>query len=79
MNTHLDEYFVDLSNLRGFASTYMLLRDLNSHRANTNHLPLVSHYPHVLQVDLDFLTLDSSLLQARLFRIRYSYLWSDVN
>ena len=57
----------------------MLLRDLNSHRANTNHLPLVGHYPHVLQVDLYLLTLDPSLFQARLIRIRYSYLWSDVN
>jgi hypothetical protein len=57
----------------------MLLRDLNSHRANTDHLPLVGHYPHVLQVDFNLLTLDPSLLQARLIRIRYSYLWSDVN
>ena len=57
----------------------MLFRDLNSHRANTDHLTLVSHYPHVLQVDLNLFTLYPSLLQARLIRIRYSYLWSDVN
>ena len=52
----------------------MFLRDLNSHRANPEHLPLVSHYPHVLQVDFDVLTLDPSLFQARLIRIRDSYL-----
>jgi hypothetical protein len=57
----------------------MLLRDLNDNSANSDHLPLVSHYPHVLQMDLDLLTLDPSLLQARLIRIRYSYLCSDVN
>jgi hypothetical protein len=58
----------------------MFLRDLNSHRANPEHLPLVSHYPHVLQVDFDILTLDPGLFQARLIRIRYPNLSSsDVN
>jgi hypothetical protein len=52
----------------------MFLRDLNSHCANPEHLPLVTHYPHVLQVDLDVFTLDPSLFQARLIRIRDSYL-----
>ena len=57
----------------------MFLRDLNGNCANTDHLSLVGHYPHVLQVDLDLITLDPSLLQGRLIWIRYSYLWSDVN
>lgn len=52
----------------------MFLRDFNSHRANPEHLPLVTHYPHVLQVDFDVLTLDPSLFQARLIRIRDSNL-----
>ena len=66
INTYFDENFVDLSNLRCLASPYMFLRDLNGNCANTDHLSLVGHYPHVLQVDLDLITLDPSLLQARL-------------